>query len=339
MISGNSHLREELIRQAIESLGKSFNIKANRLGIGSENTQIEIFFTFDGNTFKKVFEVETNRPRHSVIGQILLKQKQLKEKILLITDFISPTTADLLREQGISFLDASGNTFFNEPEFYIFISTRQKEKSIVIPKSNIIFQPSGLSLLFVLLSIPNSESKTYRELAELSRISLGSVNEIMANLVREFYLVEQEKVRLLLRKNELMKRWVQGYGETLRPKLRQIRFQSSSPNWWESFDVEEAKAFWGGEVAADSMTNYLNSSNFTFYSKDFIFTYKYLMQSGLKRNAEGNILLMEEFWNFNQEDIIVPPLLVYADLIATAEARNLEAAQMIYDEYLARLIE
>jgi hypothetical protein len=33
---------------------------------------------------------------------------------------------------------------------------------------------------------------------------------------------------------------------------------------------------------------------------------------------------------------LVPPVLAYADLIATADPRNLEAAGMIYDEYIAR---
>ncbi len=338
-MNNNLNLREELIRKAIEAFGKHFDITANRLGIGSEDPEIEIVFTFNGKQFRKIFNVETNKPVRSVIGQLILKQKQLQKKVLLVTDFVPPAIADLLREQGISFLDTNGNAFFDEPEFYIFISSRQKETSVVIPKSNIIFQSSGLRLLFVLLSIPNSEGKTYRELAELSGISLGSVNEIMANLIREFYLVEQGKGRLLLRKEELMKRWVQGYSETLRPKLRSIRFQTSFLDWWKSVDLTKAKAFWGGEVAAEMMTDYLVPFKFMLYSKNFILTHKYLLQSGLKRNSESNVSVLEKFWNFNQEDIITPPLLVYADLVATADARNLEVAQMIYDEHLARLVE
>lgn len=332
-------LREDLIRKAIEALRKSFDVTANRLGIGSEDPEIEIVFTFNGNKFKRIFNVETNKPVRSVIGQLILEQKQLQKKVLLVTDFVSPVIADLLREQGISFLDTSGNAFFDEPEFYIFISSRQKETSVIIPKSNILFQASGLRLLFVLLSIPNSESKTYRELTELAGISLGSVNEIMSNLIREFYLVEQGKTRLLLRKEELMKRWIQGYSETLRPKLRSMTFQTSSLDWWKSADIAKAKALWGGEVAANILTDYLEPLKITLYVKNFAFTHKYLFKFGLKRDSEGNILMLEKFWNFNQEDKITPPLLVYADLVATADARNLEVAQIIYDQHLAQLVE
>lgn len=336
----NLNLKDELIRKAIESFKKSFNVTANRLGIGSEDEEIEVIFTLNGNTFRKFFDVETNKPSRSAVGQLILNQKQLQKKVLLITDFVPPAIADLLREQDISFLDANGNAFFNEPEFYIFISSRLKEASAIIPKPSIIFQASGLRLLFVLLSIPNSESKPYRELAELAGVSLGSMNEVMANLIREFYLIEQGKGRLLTRKDELMKRWVQGYAERLRPKLRSIRFQTSSSDWWKSVDMAKATAFWGGEVAADILTNHLKPFKFTLYARNFASTYKYLlMRMGLKRDSEGDVLLLEKFWNFNQEDIITPPLLVYADLVATADARNLEVAQMIYDEHLARLVE
>lgn len=38
------------------------------------------------------------------------------------------------------------------------------------------------------------------------------------------------------------------------------------------------------------------------------------------------------------ESGFVPPLLIYADLMATDDARAIEAAETIYDNYLARLI-
>jgi len=35
---------------------------------------------------------------------------------------------------------------------------------------------------------------------------------------------------------------------------------------------------------------------------------------------------------------MAPPLLVYADLMATGEQRNLETARMIYEKYIVQLI-
>ncbi len=36
---------------------------------------------------------------------------------------------------------------------------------------------------------------------------------------------------------------------------------------------------------------------------------------------------------------LAPPLLTYADLLMTADDRNLETAELIYDQYIARLVE
>jgi hypothetical protein len=48
----------------------------------------------------------------------------------------------------------------------------------------------------------------------------------------------------------------------------------------------------------------------------------------------------KRFWNFPTETDrkdVTPPLLIYADLLATGDARCIETAQLVYDGYLARL--
>jgi len=55
----------------------------------------------------------------------------------------------------------------------------------------------------------------------------------------------------------------------------------------------------------------------------------------------GNLEVLQKFWNFKPtmaatEDVpVVPPLLVYADLVATGDARNLDAAKMLREQFLA----
>ena len=47
------------------------------------------------------------------------------------------------------------------------------------------------------------------------------------------------------------------------------------------------------------------------------------------------------FWKLEKADVqkeVVPPVLVYADLVATADARCLEVARMIRDTHVARLL-
>jgi len=136
----------------------------------------------------------------------------------------------------------------------------------------------------------------------------------------------------------LIKRWVQSFAEILRPKLSEMRFEAEDVDWWEEADLAKIKACWSGEVAADRMTGYLNPTKALIYSNELLLRLL-VNKYKLRRAREGNVKIRRKFWNFNKGDIIAPPLLVYADLLATAESRNLEAAQIIYDEHLAGLVE
>ncbi len=57
-------------------------------------------------------------------------------------------------------------------------------------------------------------------------------------------------------------------------------------------------------------------------------------------NNPAAVEVRKRFWNFpgdQEHGKTVPPLLVYADVLATGDARCIETAQMIYDGYVARL--
>lgn len=334
------NIEDDIIRKAGESLRENFDFQLEHTkNFGSRTSQVSVRFKLNNKEFNKNYEVEVSRrPTSSTIGQIALKQKQLQGNIVLITEYVPPTLANKLRAQNVPFFDANGNVFFNEPEFYIFVNSHGRNVENRKPNPSLIFQPSGLQLLFVLLSIPNSENSTYRELAELSGISLGSVSDIMTALQAEFYLVKKNENRTLFRKDELLKRWVQGFAETLSHKLSEIQFESDDHNWWEEIDLTESASCWSGEVAAEKMTSFLKPTEVLIYRENSTIL-KLAKMKRMRRVNQGNVKIRRRFWHFNKSDIIAPPLLVYADLLATAESRNLEAAQIIYDEHLAGLIE
>ena len=63
-----------------------------------------------------------------------------------------------------------------------------------------------------------------------------------------------------------------------------------------------------------------------------------MAENRLRPDAEGDIEILDAFWGFDNEQPMaqtVPPLLAYADLIATLDPRNLEVAKLIHDQYLA----
>jgi hypothetical protein len=59
----------------------------------------------------------------------------------------------------------------------------------------------------------------------------------------------------------------------------------------------------------------------------------------LRKDPNGDIEILNTFWNvdneFNRKEI-VNPILVYADLMATNDPRNIETAKIIYEQELAK---
>jgi hypothetical protein len=52
----------------------------------------------------------------------LLKQKMdTAADGLLVTDYVNPELAEMMRNQGIFFIDAAGNAFVNATPLYIFV--------------------------------------------------------------------------------------------------------------------------------------------------------------------------------------------------------------------------
>lgn len=55
----------------------------------------------------------------------------------------------------------------------------------------------------------------------------------------------------------------------------------------------------------------------------------------MRADRTGNVEVLDTFWGFDAATAdagLVPPVLVYADLLATNDGRNAEAARKIYGQ-------
>jgi hypothetical protein len=132
---------------------------------------------------------------------------------------------------------------------------------------------------------------------------------------------------------------VVAYPERLRPKLILGRFRGEY-NWWLHVKLDPLAAQWGGEVAAAKLTQYLKPEITTIYT-DLQQLDQLLLVNRLKRDATGDVEILERFWKPGEkleDNELVHPILIYADLLATGNERNIEAAKIIYDRNIIRLI-
>ncbi len=260
---------------------------------------------------------------------------------LVVCPVIYPKIAQKLVDMNVNYIDSLGNVYINAQTIYILSTGKKNKSSETITKSR-LFGESGLKLLFALLQDEEAVAFSYRELAGLVNISPASITILFKEMLRSGYLFEDHHdQKRLLRKRELLQRWVSGYQEVLRPKLLIGTYETIKKDLVRNFakqPISEWRGSWGGEAAAAIYTNYLVPEALTMYVTND--EKGWMKKMGLIP-TEGNydIAVFQYFWDkdhplFKVEPDTVPPLLAYAELMATGDSRNIETAQKIYDEYL-----
>lgn len=336
----------ELLETAIEAIRTTMDMQADYTITPPElgwNTAVrpdgEIRIRLQNREMLFCAEIKT-RVVKPTIGQLLILKERFPHPLMLVTDHVTNQLADTLKQNGIEFIDTAGNIFINKPPVYIFTKGNKPPETFRRTGHDQAFRATGLKLVFALLCDPELINKPYREIAATADIALGNIGWIIADLKKLNYLVDMGDIGYrLVQKQKLLDRWVTEYPNKLRMKLLLGRYRGAD-GWWEQKDPGVEGARWGGEVAAARMTGYLKPQNITIYAGHAQLN-DLLAKNRLKKDLNGDVEILERFWTPTEENNAhhaVHPILVYADLLATADQRNIETARMIYDQYVLRYI-
>jgi hypothetical protein len=269
----------------------------------------------------------------------MMRKDEFDHPLLLVTKYINTQLADELKQNGTEFIDTAGNAFINQPPLYIFVKGN-KPDIVKTPPPKRTFKPAGLKVIYAFLCNPGLENKTYREIAAETGVALGTVGWIMKELRELRFLLDMGKRgQRLIQKQNLLQRWVIAYPEQLRPKLILGRFRGEH-EWWRQKTLDHLKAQWGGEVAAAKLTQYLQPQILTIYTMPQELN-QFLTENRLRKDQTGDVEILKKFWKppeIWQHEDLVHPILIYADLLATGNERNIETAKMIYDQHVIQLI-
>ena len=265
-------------------------------------------------------------------------------KGVLVAPYLTAELAQHCRERlDLQFIDTAGNAYLRTPGLYVFVQGERPHRPTAQTMTGARGRGTATTLraTFVLLCRPDLLNAPYREIAEAAGIGLGTVGGAFLDLERRGYLTTdpQRRNRHLLDPTRLLDEWVTTFPIRLRPKLDPRRFQAPGPGWWDTARLPEG-ARWGGEVAAAKLTDYLKPAAATIYLKPARArdTLDRLVQEHrLRADPQGTVEILEAFWKLPVADTapdLVPPLLVYADLMATLDPRNLEVAKQIRAQYI-----
>ena len=278
------------------------------------------------------------------VAQLAQMRNHDKRPQLLVTDYVTPPLAERLREMDMQFADAAGNAYLRPAGALIWVTGRKPQETIRTDRTPRAFQPTGIKLLFGLICMPELAATPYREIADKTGTALGTINWVMRDLQEMRYLTAIKHKRRLNATKRMLDEWALAYARTLRPKLLLGRYRTPTAREWQQWDVQKEQALWGGEPAGALLTDYLRPGMLTIYAKQvparMIFDQKLTLVPNHRTEEDGIVEFRNRFWNFDvpaDKPNTVPAALVYADLLATGDARCIETARKIYDGYLARL--
>jgi hypothetical protein len=281
------------------------------------------------------------------LGAAQQQLERLAPPALLVTDYVTPALADELKARHIQFLDTAGNAYLEQGPLLVWVKGQKRATKPATQTAGRAFQPTGLQVLFTLLCNPQAVNRPYRELAEMAGVAHGTVGYVVPDLQQLGYVRDlkgQRGTRRLFELERLLDEWATTYARVLRPRTLLGRYYVPTLEGWKDWAPAEHDALWGGEPAAALLTDYLRPGVLTIYA-DKLPGLLAARHRFMKEPGPGHVAVVEvrkRFWNFPvdpEHKTLVPTVLVYADLLATGDARCIETAKQIHDDHVARLFQ
>ena len=280
----------------------------------------------------------------AVLAQVRAQALAYGKPALLVTDHLTPPVAEALREQKQQFIDVAGNAYLEAPGWLVFVVGRKPLKTGAPKHAAKGATPAGLKVAFALLCDPALAAAPQRAIALAAGVSLGAVPGILADLQDVGHVLTLGKVRRLRATKRMLDEWAFAYARTLRPKTLTATYTTQNFAQWATWPLDTKHVKWGAEPAAALLTRYLRPGVLTLYTEKLPAR---LIHDQRLRPAHvlADTALVEvrkPFWGpalkAGPRGDTVPPVLIYADLLATGDARCIETAQKVYDDHLAQFL-
>ncbi len=326
----------EIVHTALENLKNNIGIKATLEKLSDKQYDGIIKLMIDKKPIR--FEVEIKSElRKNQLAPIVMKLKT-KQNMMICATRIYPKVKEILRENNIAWLEGNGNIYFNTKGKMVWVET-QKPLLPQKEKPNRAFTRMGLQVVFHLLNNQALVKENYRVISDKTGTALGNVSNVFNGLKASgFIVLKNKKEKALINKRELLDKWLTTYQDVLKPAIDLGKFRfANQENYinWKNLKLNTPLTQWGGEPAAETLTDYLRPAEYTLYTKEL--KPELMKKYRLLPDENGDVVVYKKFWIGDQEESnLVPPLLVYADLMLKNEKRCQETARLIYERFLEK---
>lgn len=276
---------------------------------------------------------------HAPVGMLVQQLKSMPMTGLLVTNHINPAMAEKLKDHNVQFMDTAGNAYLNQLPLFVWVTGKKLQHQ---PARHKAFNIPMLKIIYCALLDDTLLNTPYRKIANAADVALGAVGDALDQLKAQGFVTGTPRTKnwKLDNREKLLQKWVEQFPDKVLAKHHAGTFIADDPQWWETFDLQTVDGYWGGEVAAAQLTGYLKPKTATLY----------LPEDQVRPLLQTARLRKPQQWEMQEAGIVdiytlvldppvndkrtVHPLLVYTELMATDDARNMETAQKIYDQYI-----
>lgn len=254
--------------------------------------------------------------------------------VLVIGERIDPRSARALSHAGLQYLDSAGNANICFADVIISIQGRsprlpQRTRHVGQRTRSVdLFSPKRAQVIFALLSWPDLAARSMRTIADAAGVSLGLTQSTLSLLESTGYLLEFGG-RRPQRRDELVDQWVAAYRWGLAPTLK-LRDFAGDPGQLRSAPGAQLPLT-SGESAVPDL---LRPATLTLYVHEL--TPSLVAANRWRTDGPPTVFVRRQFWRdptsparerTDESSQTVPPLLLYADLLASDDPRQRRAAQ------------
>ncbi len=258
----------------------------------------------------------------SAVAEQLHERKQ-QPPLFVVGPRITERSAAIFRESGVSYLDAGGNAYIAIGSIYIDVRGRRGELKVEGVRGGVnLMSPKRAQVIFSILTWEQLLYEPVRVLAQVAKVSLGQAQQTLQLLEQYGFMYGSQKMNIYQRE-ALLEQWVQAYPGGLKAKQTLHHFAGDYSVPEESM----VPLVVSGESAVPRL---LRPETLTLYCEtlpiDVIRSRRWV-----REERTPSVLLYEKFWSdpfaLDEKGVIeAPPLLIYADLLASQDSRQREAA-------------
>lgn len=255
------------------------------------------------------------------------------DRPLLLGPRVTERSAEAFRGLGYNYLDGSGNAYITFGGVRIDVRGRRSERAPRTRPPGTIGSRGGVNLfstkraqvIFALLSWPPLLEGPLRELAVSAGVSLGLAKEVL-DLLTQFEHLNEAKQFNPQSRDALIEQWAASYPTGLGSPTSVHAF-SGDPS---RVPTTDASLYISGEAA---IPEHLRPETMLLYTDEF--PSDLILAGRWRRDTENpNIFLRRKFWTSPHGTDgpgihAAPWLLVYADLLASNDSRQREAAKQL----------